>query len=126
MAFCTKCGTQFEAGTAFCGNCGAAVAAKPTPDKKSGGNQQHELQVRQSRRRAYSSLGGSAFFVFIGFIVIINREFWSQHLPFHLEAYMPEDVAAAAVTIFGTIAILVFGFAGMLWIKRIHSANRAG
>lgn len=27
MAFCTKCGTQFEAGTAFCGNCGAAVAA---------------------------------------------------------------------------------------------------
>lgn len=30
MAFCTKCGTQFEVGTAFCGNCGAAVAATAT------------------------------------------------------------------------------------------------
>lgn len=43
MAFCTKCGAQFEAGTAFCGNCGTAVAATPaiqptlsedTPQKK--------------------------------------------------------------------------------------------
>ena len=30
MAFCTKCGTRFEAGTSFCGNCGAAVAAAAT------------------------------------------------------------------------------------------------
>ena len=31
MAFCTKCGTQFEAGTTFCGNCGTTVAAGATP-----------------------------------------------------------------------------------------------
>lgn len=31
MAFCTKCGTQLDAGTAFCGNCGAAAAAIATP-----------------------------------------------------------------------------------------------
>lgn len=30
MAFCTKCGTQYEAGTAFCGDCGASVAATAT------------------------------------------------------------------------------------------------
>jgi len=34
MAFCKKCGTQFEAGIVFCGNCGAAVAAIATPDMK--------------------------------------------------------------------------------------------
>ena len=34
MAFCTKCGTQFEAGTAFCGNCGATVTATGTLDAK--------------------------------------------------------------------------------------------
>lgn len=27
MAFCTKCGTQLEVGTAFCGDCGTPVAA---------------------------------------------------------------------------------------------------
>ncbi|MGD0942413.1 MAG: zinc-ribbon domain-containing protein [Terracidiphilus sp.] len=126
MAFCTKCGTQFETGAAFCGNCGAAIAANAVPNMESGGSQQNELLARLSRRRAYSSLAGSAFFVFIGFIVIINREFWAQHLPFHLEAYMPEDVAVVAVTLFGIISVLVFGFAGILWIKRIHSANRVG
>jgi hypothetical protein len=30
MAFCTKCGTQYEAGTAFCGDCGTPVAATST------------------------------------------------------------------------------------------------
>lgn len=30
MAFCTKCGTQYEAGTAFCGDCGTAFAATAT------------------------------------------------------------------------------------------------
>jgi hypothetical protein len=29
MAFCTKCGTPFEAETTFCGNCGSSVAAAP-------------------------------------------------------------------------------------------------
>jgi hypothetical protein len=35
MAFCTKCGTRFEAGTAFCGNCGSSVAVAATPGTKS-------------------------------------------------------------------------------------------
>lgn len=30
MAFCTKCGTQFESGAAFCGNCGAGFAVTST------------------------------------------------------------------------------------------------
>jgi hypothetical protein len=30
MAFCTKCGTQYEAGTAFCGDCGTSVATTAT------------------------------------------------------------------------------------------------
>jgi hypothetical protein len=35
MAFCTKCGAQFEAGTAFCGNCGTAVAVAPATQPSS-------------------------------------------------------------------------------------------
>jgi len=44
MVFCSKCGTQFEAGKAFCGNCGAAVAAGATPDMKTPSND-HELPL---------------------------------------------------------------------------------
>ena len=39
MAFCTKCGTRLEAGTAFCGNCGSSVAVAATPDTKSPASQ---------------------------------------------------------------------------------------
>jgi hypothetical protein len=35
MAFCKKCGTQFEAGIAFCGNCGSSIAAAATLGMKS-------------------------------------------------------------------------------------------
>jgi hypothetical protein len=35
MAFCTRCGTQFEAGTFFCGDCGSSVAAAATLVMKS-------------------------------------------------------------------------------------------
>jgi hypothetical protein len=34
MPFCKKCGTQFEAETAFCGNCGNAVGVTATPGMK--------------------------------------------------------------------------------------------
>jgi hypothetical protein len=39
MAFCTKCGTRLEAGTAFCGNCGSSVAVAATPGTKSPASQ---------------------------------------------------------------------------------------
>jgi len=44
MAFCKKCGTQFEAEGAFCGNCGTPVAAGATSGMKSPGID-HELPL---------------------------------------------------------------------------------
>jgi hypothetical protein len=45
MAFCTKCGTQFETGTAFCGDCGSSVAAAATLGMKSPSSQPSGREV---------------------------------------------------------------------------------
>jgi hypothetical protein len=55
MAFCTKCGTQFEAGTAFCGNCGTAVAAAATLGMKSPDSQPSGREVPVSNASALST-----------------------------------------------------------------------
>lgn len=56
MAFCTKCGTQFEAGTAFCCNCGAALAAIATPLMKAPNIPQQEPVSGASEKKTTSLL----------------------------------------------------------------------
>lgn len=60
MPFCTKCGTRFEAGTAFCGNCGNAVAATATPDMESPVNQQSSREVPVSDAPAPSTFAAAS------------------------------------------------------------------
>lgn len=55
MAFCTKCGTQFEAGTAFCGNCGTAVAIAAIPGTTSLDGQSSGREVPVSDTPALST-----------------------------------------------------------------------
>jgi hypothetical protein len=60
MAFCTKCGTRFEAGTAFCGNCGTAVAATATPDMESPGSQQSGREIPVSDAPALGTFAATS------------------------------------------------------------------
>lgn len=59
MAFCTKCGMPFEAGTAFCGNCGAEVATAATPGTKSPDGQSSGREVPVSDAPALSTTTAS-------------------------------------------------------------------
>lgn len=56
MAFCTKCGTQFEAGTAFCSNCGTSVAAAATLGVKSPDSQPSGREIPVSDASALSTI----------------------------------------------------------------------
>jgi len=59
MAFCTKCGTRFEAGAAFCGNCGATLAATAKPGMESPSNQQSGREVSVSDAAAQSAFAAA-------------------------------------------------------------------
>lgn len=137
MAFCTKCGTQLDAGAAFCGHCGAAIAAATSPAATSPaatspaatspaipspGRQSswavynpRKLAVSTTRRKALTGFVGSALFAFFGVWLIFNPEFLSNHpLPI-FAALVPEVDQPAALMIFGFVILLLFGFLAVVW-----------
>jgi len=63
MVYCTKCGTENEAGTVNCKNCGEPMAGPRA--------RRYPRRRRMDEDICFGSRGGSWFGIFIGLVIIL-------------------------------------------------------